>query len=208
MRVQIVEMHVNIDCDGCEGKVRRSLEKLQGTQPPKFSPELSVNHALKIPSSTRSAQREHRQDARQGDGDGFGEPEEGAPCGAALRQARRAVAVRLQQPGAPPLLRAAASCGRLLPQPLPGQGRAGAGAAAAALLLQQRPARQQERRRLDGGQDAGGAVPPAGQGQLVQRDGYYNSELYGNYNEQHAVVPAGVGNYFSDENPTGACSIM
>lgn len=38
--------------------------------------------------------------------------------------------------------------------------------------------------------------------------GYYNSELYGNYNEQHAVVPAGVGNYFSDENPTGACSIM
>jgi copper chaperone CopZ len=28
--LQIVEMHVNIDCDGCEGKVRRALEKLEG----------------------------------------------------------------------------------------------------------------------------------------------------------------------------------
>ena len=28
--LQIVEMHVNMDCDGCEGKVRRALEKLEG----------------------------------------------------------------------------------------------------------------------------------------------------------------------------------
>jgi len=28
--LQIVEMHVNIDCDGCEGKVRRALERLEG----------------------------------------------------------------------------------------------------------------------------------------------------------------------------------
>ncbi|RCV21890.1 hypothetical protein SETIT_4G175000v2 [Setaria italica] len=38
--------------------------------------------------------------------------------------------------------------------------------------------------------------------------GYYDSELYGNYHEQPGVVPAAVRNYFSDENPTGACSIM
>jgi hypothetical protein len=41
--------------------------------------------------------------------------------------------------------------------------------------------------------------------------GYYDSELYGNYQEQEQpgeVVPAAVRNYFSDENPSAACSIM
>ena len=38
--------------------------------------------------------------------------------------------------------------------------------------------------------------------------GYYDSDLYGNYQEQPGeVVPAAVRNYFSDENPS-ACSIM
>lgn len=38
--------------------------------------------------------------------------------------------------------------------------------------------------------------------------GYFDSELYGNYHEQHdVVVPAAVRNYFSDENPS-SCSIM
>lgn len=38
--------------------------------------------------------------------------------------------------------------------------------------------------------------------------GYYDSEIYGNYQEQPGdVVPAAVRNYFSDENPS-ACSIM
>lgn len=30
--LQIVEMHVSIDCDGCEDNVRKALEKLKGAR--------------------------------------------------------------------------------------------------------------------------------------------------------------------------------
>ena len=38
-------MHVNIDCDGCEGKVRRALEKLEGAYMYVARKCFMINHA-------------------------------------------------------------------------------------------------------------------------------------------------------------------
>jgi hypothetical protein len=106
----------------------------------------------------RRALRERGQAARQGDSDGVDQPEEGAPSGAADGQARRAVAVGVQQPGLPPRLRAAAGDDPLLPPAAP---RRRARAASPP------PLRQRRRRRIGGGSEAaGGAAVP--QGEFVQ----------------------------------------
>jgi copper chaperone CopZ len=50
--LQIVEMHVSIDCDGCEDNVRKALEKLKGARidRPCSTTNFSLLHARTNPA--------------------------------------------------------------------------------------------------------------------------------------------------------------
>ncbi|CAN6201401.1 unnamed protein product [Urochloa humidicola] len=173
----IVEMHVNIDCDGCEGKVRRALEKLEGVH------NVSIDRMHGKVTVTGSVSQKK-----------------------VLRAARRTGRLAVLWPSAYNNHHAYA-------QPV------------AHHQYQAKPAQTAQAQHhyyMSVPRGGGGIVSAvAGRKPVAQYPqakassynyyvhGYYDSELYGNYHEQPGdVVPAAVRNYFSDENPTGACSIM
>jgi len=174
----IVEMHVNIDCDGCEGKVRRALERLEGVH----SVSIDRMHGKVTVMGSVSQKK-------------------------VLRAARRTGRLAVLWPSAynnPAYHHAYAQPPPEHHAKLPAQAQAHhhhyyssvprGGFSFSAVAAGRKPAVAQ--------------YPQAKASSYNYHvHGYYDSELYGNYHEQPDVVPAAVRNYFSDENPS-ACSIM
>nr|CAB3470622.1 unnamed protein product [Digitaria exilis] len=179
----IVEMHVNIDCDGCEGKVRRALEKLEGVH----SVTIDRMHGKVTVTGSVSQKK-------------------------VLRAARRSGRIAVLWPSAynPAYHNAyaqpAAYYQQYQYQTKPAQaqhhyyssvqhGSSKSGGGGVSAVARKAMAAQ---------------YPQQGKASSYNYHvhGYFDSDLYGNYHEQpDVVVPAAVRNYFSDENPS-ACSIM
>ncbi|KAJ1259467.1 hypothetical protein BS78_10G157800 [Paspalum vaginatum] len=174
----IVEMHVNIDCDGCEGKVRRALEKLEGVH------HVSIDRMHGKVTVTGSVSQKK-----------------------ALRAARRTGRLAVLWPSAynPAYQHAYAQPAAYYHyhqdrqvKPVQAQHhyyssvpRGGGGVSAVAKKPVAAPYYPQAK----------------ASSYNYHVHGYFDSELYGNHREHPDVVPAAVRNYFSDENPS-ACSIM
>ncbi|OEL35717.1 hypothetical protein BAE44_0003263, partial [Dichanthelium oligosanthes] len=175
----IVEMHVNIDCDGCEGKVRRALEKLEGVH------NISIDRMHGKVTVTGSVSQKK-----------------------VLRAARRTGRLAVLWPSAynPAYHHAYAQPAayyqhhQYQAKPTQAQhhyyssvprGSKNSGGVVSAVARKQVAQYPQAK----------------ASSYNYHVHGYYDSELYGNYHEQPDVVPAAVRNYFSDENPS-ACSIM
>jgi len=178
----IVEMHVNIDCDGCEGKVRRALERLEGVHSvsiDRMHGKVTVTGSVSQKKVLRAARRTGRLAVLWPSA--YNNP--------AYHQAYAqppAAYYQYQHHAKPPAQH------HYYYSSVPrGSKNVNGGVAAVA-----------------GRKPAVAQYPQAKASSYNYHvHGYYDSELYGNYHEQPDVVPAAVRNYFSDENPS-ACSIM
>ncbi|WVZ79915.1 hypothetical protein U9M48_027438 [Paspalum notatum var. saurae] len=175
----IVEMHVNIDCDGCEGKVRRALEKLEGVHHvsiDRMHGKVTVTGSVSQKKALRAARRTGRLAVLW--------PSAYNPAYQhAYAQPAAYYHYHQDRPAKPAHAQAQHHYYSSVPR---------GGVSAVAKKPVAAPYYPQ-------------ANKASSYNYLVH--GYFDSELYGNHHEQPDVVPATVRNYFSDENPS-ACSIM
>ncbi|CAN6216659.1 unnamed protein product [Urochloa humidicola] len=183
-------MQVNIDCDGCEGKVRRALEKLEGVH----SVSIDRMHGkVTVTGPVISQKKVLRAARRTGRLAVLWPP--GYNNNPAYNHAyAQPVAYHHYQYQAKPAQAAQAQHHYYSSLPRGGKNTGGGGGVFSA-VAGRKPVAQYHQAKASS--------------YNYHVHGYYDSELYGNYHEQPGdVVPAAVRNYFSDENPTGACSIM
>ncbi|KAL6876433.1 hypothetical protein ACP4OV_013005 [Aristida adscensionis] len=180
----IVELHMNIDCDGCEDNVRKALLRLEGVH------HVSVDRLHRKVTVTGSAsQKKVLRAARRTGRLAVLWPSAYNP---AYHHAYAQPAAYYQHQYQP--ARAAAAVHHhhyhhsysSVPR---GGKNGGAGGGVSPAAARQYP---------QGGR-------PSWYNYRVH--GYYDSDLYGSYHEQPDVVPAAVRSIFSDENPT-SCSVM
>ncbi|CAL5053215.1 unnamed protein product [Urochloa decumbens] len=185
----IVEMHVNIDCDGCEGKVRRALEKLEGVH----NVSIDRMHGKVTVTGSVSQKKVLRAARRTGRLAVLWPSAYNNPTYYHHAYAQPAAYYHHQYQAKPAQ---AAQAQHHYYSSVPRGGKNGGGVVSAAVA---------------GGKPVAHQYPQAKATSSYNYHvhGYYDLELYGNYHEQPGdVMPAAVRNYFSDENPTGPCSIM
>ncbi|RLM55385.1 hypothetical protein C2845_PM10G13880 [Panicum miliaceum] len=182
----IVEMHVNIDCDGCEGKVRRALERLGGVHSvsiDRMHGKVTVTGSVSQKKVLRAARRTGRLAVLWPSA--YNHP---AYHHHAYAQPPAAY-YQYQHHAKPPAQAQAQAQHHYYYSSVPRGSKSGVVSAVAG----RKPVAQYPQAKASS--------------YNYHVHGYYDSELYGNYHEQPDVVPAAVRNYFSDENPS-ACSIM
>ncbi|CAN6169758.1 unnamed protein product [Urochloa humidicola] len=178
----IVEMQVNIDCDGCEGKVRRALEKLEGVHNVSID---RMHGKVTVTGSVISQKKVLRAARRTG---------RLAVLWPSAYNYAQPVAYHHYQYQAKPAHQAAQAQHHYYSS-VPRGGKNTGGGGIFSAVAGRKPVAQYPQAKASS--------------YNYHVHGYYDSELYGNYHEHPGdVVPAAVRNYFSDENPTGACSIM
>ncbi|CAD6339282.1 unnamed protein product [Miscanthus lutarioriparius] len=161
----IVEMHVNMDCDGCEGKVRRALEKLEGVHHvsiDRMHGKVTVTGSVSQKKALRAARRTGRLAVLWPSAYNPAYPQARAQPAAYYQYQYQAKPVQAQQ--------------HQYYSSVPRAGKnSGSGVPAVA---SRKPVAQQ--------------YPQAKASSYNYRvHGYYDSELYGNYQEQPGeVVPA------------------
>ncbi|XP_062178483.1 heavy metal-associated isoprenylated plant protein 28-like [Phragmites australis] len=177
----IVEMHVNIDCDGCEDNVRKALLRLEGVhhvQIDRMHGKVTVNGSVSQKKVLRAARRTGRLAVlwpsafNPAYNHGYAQP-------------------AYYQYQAKPAAAHAHAHGQQQQHYYSGSAERGKNGSVSA--VGRKPAAHYPQGR------------PSSYNYQVH--GYYDSDLYGSYREQPDVVPVAVRSYFSDENPN-ACSIM
>nr|CAB3468137.1 unnamed protein product [Digitaria exilis] len=177
-------MHVSIDCDGCEGKVRRALEKLEGVHSvtiDRMHGKVTVTGSVSQKKVLRAARRSGRIAVLWPSAYNPAYHNAYAQPAAYYHYQHQTKPAQAQHHYYSSVQHGGSKSG--------GGGGGGVSAVARKAMAAQYP-----------------------QGKASSYNyhvhGYFDSDLYGNYHEQpDVVVPAAVRNYFSDENPS-ACSIM